>query len=31
LIEINEVNGRIYISGVPVSGVWTGHSRSKQQ
>jgi len=31
LIEINEVNGKIYISGVPVSGVWTNHSRSKQQ
>jgi hypothetical protein len=31
LIEINEVNGKIYISGVPVSGVWTSHSRSKQK
>jgi hypothetical protein len=31
LIEINEVNGKIYISGVPVSGVWTSQSRGRQQ
>jgi hypothetical protein len=31
LIEINEVDGKIYISGVPVSGVWTDHSRSNQR
>jgi len=31
VIEINEVNGKIYISGVPVSGVWISHTRIKQQ
>jgi hypothetical protein len=31
LIEINEVDGKIYISGVPVSGVWTSHSKVKRQ
>lgn len=27
LIELGEVDGKIYISGVPVSGVWTNQSR----